>query len=67
LIADARQIGYRKLRLESLKFLLTAHQLYRSLGFEEIAPYADKSMRGYQAAETLDMYRTNVVFMELVL
>ncbi len=67
LIADARQIGYHTLRLESLKFLQTAHQLYRSLGFKEIAPYADNSMRGYQAAETLDLYQTKVVFMELVL
>jgi hypothetical protein len=44
-----------------------AHALYRSLGFKEIAPYADNSMQEYQAAEVMDAYQTNVVFMELVL
>ena len=67
LISDARRMGYRKLRLESLKFLVAAHDLYRSLGFKEIASYADNSMREYQAAEVIEMYQTKVVFMELVL
>jgi GNAT superfamily N-acetyltransferase len=67
LIVEARSIGYEKLRLESLKFLASAHALYRSLGFKEIAPYADNSMRDYQVAEIIDKYQTKVVFMELVL
>lgn len=67
LIADARSIGYEKLRLESLKILTSAHTLYRSLGFQEVAPYADNSMQDYQAAEVLDRYQASVVFMELAL
>jgi GNAT superfamily N-acetyltransferase len=67
LIAEARSIGYQKLRLESLNFLGSAHTLYRSFGFKEIAPYADNSMRDYQAPEIIETYQTKVVFMELVL
>jgi GNAT superfamily N-acetyltransferase len=47
LIDDARRIGYRQLRLESLKFLAAAHSLYRSVGFHEIDPYAENSMQSY--------------------
>jgi GNAT superfamily N-acetyltransferase len=67
LIGDARQIGYKALRLESLRFLTTAHELYRSLGFFEIVPYAENSMQAYQPKETMDAYQTKVVFMELTL
>ena len=65
LLADARSIGYQVVRLESLKFLSAAHALYRSVGFVEIAPYADNSMQAYQPAETMDTYRSSAVFMEL--
>jgi GNAT superfamily N-acetyltransferase len=67
LIANARSIGYERLRLESLKFLESAHALYHSLGFKDIAPYTDNSMKNYQDTRTIDMYQTKVVFMELVL
>ena len=65
LISDARQIGYRKLRLESLKFLATAHALYRSVGFVEIDPYAGNSMEEYQAPDSAAAYQCSVVFMEM--
>ena len=65
LLADARAIGYHAVRLESLKFLAAAHALYRSVGFVEITPYAESSMRGYQAEEKLETYRSSAVFMEL--
>ena len=65
LIDDARSIGYRQLRLESLEFLDAAHSLYRSIGFHEIDPYADNSMRSYQPAEQLDQYYSITVFMEM--
>jgi len=65
LIADARSIGYRRLKLESLEFLEAAHSLYRSVGFHKIDPYADNSMKSYQDAENLDKYYTITVFMEL--
>lgn len=65
LIEDARMVGYRKLRLESLEFLDAAHSLYRSVGFREINPYADNSMESFQAAEQLDQYYSITVFMEM--
>ena len=38
-IAEARAIGYRKMRLDSLTSLKEAAGLYQSLGFLEIPPY----------------------------
>lgn len=67
LIEEARAIGYRQLKLESLEFLNAAHALYRSLGFREIDPYADNSMESYQASEQLDQYYGITVFMEMAL
>lgn len=66
LLEDARSLGYAKVRLESLKALGAAHALYRSVGFVEIDPYAEYSMRDYQAPEALDSYRRSAVFMERV-
>lgn len=65
LVADARLLGYRQLKLESLEFLAAAHSLYRSLGFYEIDPYADNSMEAYQQAEQLDKYYAITVFMRM--
>ena len=65
LIDDARSMGYRQLRLESLEFLDAAHSLYRSAGFRGIDPYANNSMEAYQAAEQLDQYSSITVFMEM--
>jgi GNAT superfamily N-acetyltransferase len=67
LLADARAIGYRAIRLESLGFLSAAHTLYRSVGFVEITPYAENSMKAYQPSDTEDTYRASAVFMELQL
>ncbi len=38
-IAEARAIGYTKMRLDSLLSLKEAAALYRSLGFIEVPPY----------------------------
>jgi len=65
LIEDARSIGYRRLKLESLEFLKAAHSLYRSVRFHEVDPYADSSMKSYQDAENLDKYYSITVFMEM--
>jgi hypothetical protein len=65
LIEDARSIGYRRLKLESLEFLKMAHFLCRSVGFHKIDPYADNSMKSYQDAENLDKYYAITVFMEM--
>jgi GNAT superfamily N-acetyltransferase len=66
LLEDSRSLGYTTVRLESLKALHAAHELYRSVGFAEIDPYAENSMRDYQAPESLAAYRRSAVFMELV-
>jgi hypothetical protein len=52
-------------RLESLQFLSAAHALYKSVGFAEIAAYAENSMANYQPRDTMDTYRSSAVFMEL--
>jgi len=65
LLSDARAIGYKVVRLESLKFLSAAHTLYKSVGFVEITPYAENSMTKYQPGDTMDTYRSSAVFMEL--
>jgi GNAT superfamily N-acetyltransferase len=65
LIDDARSMGYRQLRLESLKFLDAAHSLYRSVGFREIGPYDHNSMEAYQPVGQLDRYFSVTVFMEM--
>ncbi len=41
IIDDAREAGYRVLRLDTLPGLKTALSLYRRLGFRETAPYYD--------------------------
>ena len=67
LVDGARRIGYRTVRLESLKALAPAHELYRSVGFVEIAPDAETDMADFQPAPDMDRYRESVLFMELVL
>jgi GNAT superfamily N-acetyltransferase len=39
IIAEARRIGYKKMRLDTLIRLSEAITLYRSIGFKEIKPY----------------------------
>ena len=39
LIADAKAIGYKRLRLESGAFMTASHALYRSVGFVDRAPF----------------------------
>lgn len=65
LVADARLIGYRQLKLESLAFLHEAHSLYKSVGFREIERYNDNSMEAYQAKAQLGQYYSITIFMEM--
>ena len=58
LLAEARTIGYERVRLDSARFMAEAHRLYRAAGFREIEPYA-----GSQILE----FRQHWVFMEISL
>lgn len=39
LLDAADEIGYQRVRLDSVRFMEAAHSLYRSAGFVDIAPY----------------------------
>ena len=67
LLADARAMQFQTVRLESLRALSAAHTLYRSVGFREIAPYPDNSMKKYQPSEAMKAYISSALFMELAL
>jgi len=54
LVAEARVIGYKKMRLDTLKRLKAALSLYQSMGFTETTPYVHNP-------------HDDVVFMELEL
>ena len=40
-IEDAKQIGYRHIRLDTFPFMIEAMQMYKRYGFYEIEPYND--------------------------
>jgi putative acetyltransferase len=46
LIAEARAIGYRELKLDTLEWMTPARALYASLGFRECAAYYDNPLTG---------------------
>jgi putative acetyltransferase len=39
IVAEARRLGYTRMRLDSLESMAVARAMYRSLGFVEIPPY----------------------------
>ena len=44
LLAEAKEIGYPAIRLDSARFMREAHALYRSAGFDEIEPYPESEI-----------------------
>ena len=51
LIATAREIGYRAMRLDTLPEMVSAHKLYESLGFREIPAYRFNPVAGTRYME----------------
>jgi ribosomal protein S18 acetylase RimI-like enzyme len=46
LMDEARVLGYREMRLDTLPMMGDAQKLYVALGFEDIAPYYDTPIAG---------------------
>ncbi len=44
--AEARRVGYRRIRLDTLASMTAAAALYRTVGFEPVAPYGDQRLAG---------------------
>ena len=59
LLEEARQIGYKRVCLDSARFMTEAHQLYRTRGFREID--------AYEGSEIPAEFQKHWIFMELVL
>jgi GNAT superfamily N-acetyltransferase len=57
LILEAKKAGYKKIRLDSPKFMEAAHALYRSFGFKDIPVYPE--------VEIPEEFRQYLLFMEL--
>ena len=54
IIAEARQIGYRRMRLDTVEPVMKdAVAMYRKLGFHEIAPYCKNPIAGALYMELL--------------
>ena len=56
-LVEAKKVGYKKVRLDSPKFMEAAHSLYRSFGFRDIGAYSEM--------EIPEVFKDYLLFMEL--
>jgi len=57
LLEEAKAIGYTTVRLDTPKFMVAAHALYRSFGFYDIGPYPEM--------EVSQEFKEYLLFMEI--
>jgi ribosomal protein S18 acetylase RimI-like enzyme len=50
-ISEARQLGYQRMRLDTMPSMETAQGLYRNLGFQDIGPYCYNPVPGVRFLE----------------
>jgi GNAT superfamily N-acetyltransferase len=62
LLDAAKKAGYKKVRLDSIKFMEAAHALYRKSGFKEINAYPEmeipQEFKQYMVFMELDLYHS---------
>jgi ribosomal protein S18 acetylase RimI-like enzyme len=52
-VAEARRIGYKRMRLDAIRNMTAAVSLYASMGFKEIPPYRHNPIPGAVYLELL--------------
>ena len=64
LLIEAKKIGYKKIRLDSPKFMEAAHSLYRRFGFHDIEAYPEmeipEEFKDYLLFMELDLTENNI-------
>ena len=50
-VAEARRLGYERMRLDTVPFMKEANALYNELGFREVAPYRHNPIEGARYME----------------
>lgn len=53
ILREAREVGYRRVRLDTLPSMAAAQALYLSLGFLDIPPYNDHPIEGTRFMEAI--------------